>query len=35
MISQGATRINVGFLVDDDRAVQAVRALHSTFFEDE
>jgi len=34
MISMGATRINVSFLVDDAEVTTAVQALHRRFFED-
>ncbi|HLD18678.1 MAG TPA: lysine-sensitive aspartokinase 3 [Candidatus Nanoarchaeia archaeon] len=33
MISQGASEISFGFVVDNSRADDAVRALHKTFFE--
>jgi aspartokinase len=33
MMSQGATKINLAFLVDDGEAEQAVKILHRTFFE--
>jgi aspartate kinase len=32
MISQGASQINLGFVVSNDAVVPAVRALHATFF---
>jgi aspartate kinase len=32
MISQGASSINITFVIDDDRLPQAVRCLHDTFF---
>ncbi|MBW2979793.1 lysine-sensitive aspartokinase 3 [Candidatus Woesearchaeota archaeon] len=32
MISQGASEINVSFIVDDDEADKAVQALHSEYF---
>ncbi|KAJ7558343.1 hypothetical protein O6H91_04G034600 [Diphasiastrum complanatum] len=33
MISQGASKVNISLVVNDDEAVQCVRALHSAFFE--
>ncbi|RME82948.1 MAG: lysine-sensitive aspartokinase 3, partial [Planctomycetota bacterium] len=33
MISQGATKINISLLVDEDHVFQAVRLLHETLFE--
>ncbi|KAI6700885.1 hypothetical protein NL676_015209 [Syzygium grande] len=33
MISQGASKVNISLIVNDDEAEQCVRALHSTFFE--
>ncbi|MDT7602983.1 MAG: aspartate kinase [Acidobacteriota bacterium] len=35
LISQGASNINLTFVVEEDRAVEAVRRLHAAFFEDE
>jgi aspartate kinase len=32
MISQGASAINITFVIDDDRLPEAVRALHDAFF---
>ncbi len=32
LISQGASKINIGFVVSNDAVVPAVRALHATFF---
>ena len=32
MISQGALRVNVGFIVNNDEVAPAVKALHRTFF---
>ena len=32
VISQGASEINVTFLVEEDDAIRAVRALHREFF---
>ncbi|XP_030512176.1 aspartokinase 2, chloroplastic isoform X2 [Rhodamnia argentea] len=33
MISQGASKVNISLIVNDDEAEQCVRALHSSFFE--
>ncbi len=33
MISQGASEINMSFMIDEDDADEAVRSLHSAFFE--
>ncbi|GAV63469.1 LOW QUALITY PROTEIN: AA_kinase domain-containing protein/ACT domain-containing protein, partial [Cephalotus follicularis] len=33
MISQGASKVNISLIVNDDEAEQCVRALHSNFFE--
>ncbi|KAL3519234.1 hypothetical protein ACH5RR_017383 [Cinchona calisaya] len=33
MISQGASKVNISLIVNDNEAEQCVRALHSTFFE--
>ncbi|XP_021895672.1 aspartokinase 2, chloroplastic-like [Carica papaya] len=33
MISQGARKVNISLIVNDNEAEQCVRALHSTFFE--
>lgn len=33
MISQGASSINITFVIDDDRLPQAVRSLHDVFFQ--
>ncbi|KAK2415151.1 aspartokinase 1, chloroplastic [Trifolium repens] len=33
MISQGASKVNISLVVNDDEAEQCVRALHKTFFE--
>ncbi len=33
LISQGASRINLTFVIDEDRVGEAVRRLHETFFE--
>lgn len=33
MISQGASKVNISLIVNDDEAEQCVRALHETFFE--
>jgi aspartate kinase len=35
MVSQGASKVNVSFIVDDTEAAQVVRALHMDFFESE
>lgn len=32
MVSQGASKVNVGFIVEDDEAERCIRALHSSFF---
>ena len=34
MISQGASEINMSFMIDEDDADQAVRSLHAAFFQD-
>jgi len=34
MISQGASEINMSFMIDEDDADEAVRSLHATFFKD-
>jgi aspartate kinase len=34
MISQGASEINMSFMIDEDDAEEAVRALHAAFFVD-
>jgi aspartate kinase len=34
MISQGASKVNVSFIVNDRQAAEVVRALHRTFFEE-
>ncbi|MDR1576269.1 MAG: aspartate kinase [Treponema sp.] len=33
MVSQGASKVNISFIVDDDEAAEVVRALHLDFFE--
>ena len=33
MVSQGASKVNISFIVDDAEAVEVVRALHLDFFE--
>lgn len=33
MISQGASKVNISFIVDDEQAETCVKALHQTFFE--
>jgi aspartate kinase len=35
LISQGASNINLTFVVEEDRVVEAVRRLHAAFFEEE
>ena len=35
MISQGASRINLTFVVDEENVVEAISRLHQTFFENE
>jgi aspartate kinase len=32
MISQGASKVNISFIVNDTEAVDVVKALHSAFF---
>ena len=34
MISQGASEINMSFMIEDDDADEAVRLLHAAFFQD-
>jgi aspartate kinase len=34
MISQGASEINMSFMIDEDDAEEAVRSLHAAFFQD-
>jgi aspartate kinase len=34
MISQGASEINMSFMVEEDDAEEAVRSLHAEFFSD-
>ncbi len=34
MISQGASEINMSFMIDEDDAEEAIRSLHATFFKD-
>jgi aspartate kinase len=34
MISQGASEINMSFMVEEDDAEEAVRSLHAEFFAD-
>lgn len=34
MISQGASEINMSFMIDEEDADEAVRSLHATFFKD-
>jgi aspartate kinase len=34
MISQGASKLNISFIVDDNEAAEVVRVLHEDFFED-
>ena len=33
MISQGASEINMSFMIDEDDADEAVRSLHAAFFQ--
>ncbi len=33
MISQGASAINISFVIDEDRLPHAVRSLHDVFFQ--
>jgi aspartate kinase len=33
MISQGASEINMSFMIDEEDAEEAVRALHAAFFQ--
>jgi aspartate kinase len=35
MVSQGASKVNISFIVDDTEAAEVVRALHMDFFESE
>jgi aspartate kinase len=35
MVSQGASKVNISFIVDDTEAAQVVRALHTEFIESE
>jgi aspartate kinase len=35
MISQGASKVNISLVVDDEEAVDCVRSLHRVFFEEE
>ena len=34
MISQGASEINMSFMIEEDDVEEAVRSLHATFFQD-
>jgi aspartate kinase len=34
MISQGASEINMSFMIDEDDADEALRSLHAAFFQD-
>ena len=34
MISQGASEINMSFMIDEEDADEAVRSLHAIFFQD-
>jgi aspartate kinase len=34
MISQGASEINMSFMIDEDDVEKAIRSLHSVFFAD-
>jgi aspartate kinase len=33
MVSQGASKVNISFIVDDSEAAEVVKALHMDFFE--
>jgi aspartate kinase len=33
MISQGASEINMSFMIDEDDADEAIRSLHAAFFQ--
>jgi aspartate kinase len=33
MVSQGASKVNISFIVDDSEAAEVVKALHGDFFE--
>jgi aspartate kinase len=33
MVSQGASKVNISFIVNDSEAVEVVKALHLEFFE--
>jgi len=33
MVSQGASKLNISFIIDDREAAEVVRALHEEFFE--
>ncbi|MDL2229366.1 aspartate kinase [Treponema sp. OttesenSCG-928-L16] len=35
MVSQGASKVNIGFIVNDTQAGEVVTALHKTFFEED
>ena len=34
MISQGASEINMSFMIEEDDADEAIRSLHAAFFQD-
>jgi len=34
MVSQGASKINISFIVDDNEAVEVIKGLHADFFEE-
>jgi aspartate kinase len=33
MVSQGASKVNISFIVDDSEAEEVIRAVHLDFFE--
>jgi aspartate kinase len=35
MISQGASKVNISFIVDDSEAIETVKNLHREFFENQ
>jgi aspartate kinase len=35
MISQGASKVNISFIVDEDQAQEVIKSIHLDFFEDE
>jgi aspartate kinase len=34
MVSQGASKVNVSFIVDDSQAEEVIKSLHLDFFEE-